>query len=364
MKKILIILKILLISITIINYNSTVAANDKLIGGSVQGTALNLKGKVTNLTGTKFNSPAGITTDGRYIYITSFRDHIIRKINISTGEIKTIVGNRCFAYIPKNVSKIVCPVVHRIGKFVFLPDIDPGLYWPRGITTDGTHLYITDYGNSLIRQIEISSGIIETLAGSGNDGFLDGIGRLASFNKPRGITTDGKNLYINDTDNNSVRKLVISTREVTTLVDENIFKPRGITTDGKFLYVTEGRGHPRQENNHFIHKIEISSGEMTTIAGTGFQGLADGIGRSASFNTPAGIASDGINLYITDEDNHSIRKIVISSGEVTTIAGTGFQGLANGTGKSASFHYPLAIVTDGKNLYIADYDNSLIRKIE
>ena len=363
MKKSFIILKILFICTAIVNYNSTITANDNLIGGSIQGTELKLKGKVTNLTGTKLNSPIGITTDGKYLYVTSFRDHTISKINISTAEIKTVVGNRCFAYIPKK-QKIVCPVVHRIGKVVTLPDIDPPLYWPRGIATDGTNLYVTDYGNSLIRKIQISSGIIEILAGSGNDGFLDGIGRLASFNKPRGITTDGKNLYIADTNNNAVRKLVISTREVTTLVDKNIFKPRGITTDGKYLFVTEGIGFPNIEDNHFIHKIEISSGEMTTIAGTGFYGSTDGIGRSASFNTPAGIASDGKNLYVTDEDNHSIRKIVISSGEVTTIAGTGFYGLVNGDGKLASFKYPLAITTDGKNLYIADYDNKLIRKIE
>jgi len=67
---------------------------------------------------------------------------------------------------------------------------------------------------------------------------------------------------------------------------------------------------------------------------------------------------------VTDWSNHLIRKIVISTGAVTTVAGTGSSGSANGTGTSASFYYPGGITTDGTNLYVGDTFNDLIRKIE
>ena len=73
---------------------------------------------------------------------------------------------------------------------------------------------------------------------------------------------------------------------------------------------------------------------------------------------------DGTNLYVADYYNYLIRKIVISTGVVTTVAGTGSSGSANGTGTSASFYRPRGITTDGTNLYVVDYVNDLIRKIE
>ena len=107
-----------------------------------------------------------------------------------------------------------------------------------------------------------------------------------------------------------------------------------------------------------------TSGAVTTLAGTGSTGSANGTGTSASFNTPSGITTDGTNLYVADRENHLIRKIVISTGVVTTVAGTGSQGSANGTGTSASFKYPSGITTDGTNLYVTDYLNHLIRQVE
>ena len=117
-------------------------------------------------------------------------------------------------------------------------------------------------------------------------------------------------------------------------------------------------------SNNLIRQIVISTGVVTTVAGTGSSGSANGTGTSASFNNPGGITTDGTNLYVADQSNHLIRKIVISTGAVTTVAGTGSSGSANGTGTSASFSYPHGITTDGTNLYVADSNNHRIRKIE
>ena len=112
--------------------------------------------------------------------------------------------------------------------------------------------------------------------------------------------------------------------------------------------------------------VELSlSTVVTTLAGTaGDNGSANGTGTSASFYSPFGITTDGTNLYVGDTKNHLIRQIVISTGVVTTVAGTGDNGSSNGTGTAASFYYPLAITTDGTNLYVGEYANHLIRKIE
>ena len=102
---------------------------------------------------------------------------------------------------------------------------------------------------------------------------------------------------------------------------------------------------------------------VTTIAGSGSPGATDGTGTSAGFRQPYGITTDGTNLYIADSDNHRIRKIVISTGVVTTLAGSSL-GYTDSTGISSKFSYPYGITTDGTNLYVADSGNKRIRQIE
>jgi hypothetical protein len=241
---------------------------------------------------------------------------------------------------------------------------------PWGITTDGTNLYVADKDNHLIRQIVIATGVVTTVAGTADNGSSNGTGTAASFYEPLGITTDETNLYVVDSKNSLIRKIVISTGVVTTLAgtgssgsangtgtSASFNNPYGITTDGTNLYVGD-------TFNHLIRQIVISTGVVTTLAGTGSSGSANGTGTSASFYKPYRITTDGTNLYVGDTFNHLIRKIVISTGVVTTLAGTGSSGTANGTGTSASFNNPIGITTDGTNLYVVDYGYSRIRQIE
>ena len=187
-----------------------------------------------------------------------------------------------------------------------------------GITNDGTNLYVADFDNNTIRKIVISSGVVTTLAGTaGSTGSTDGIGSTARFYNPMGITNDGSNLYVADTSNYTIRKIV------------------------------------------------ISSGVVTTLAGTARSyGSTDGIGTTAEFYYPMGITSDGINLYIADTFNHTIRKIFISTGEVITLAGTaGHSGYLDDSLTSATFHFPLGIDYVDGSLFITEPNND-IRKIE
>ncbi len=217
------------------------------------------------------------------------------------------------------------------------------------------------------------SAIVTTLAGTaGQTGSIDATGSEARFNEPYHITTDGTNLYVVDHFNHTIRKIVIATGAVTTLAGTaglsgstdatgsaaRFYHPGGVTTDGTNLYVADSW-------NDTIRKIVIATGEVTTLAG-----VADDPGSSdtptappAKFYNPIGITTDGTNLYVTDS-NDTIRKTVIATGEVTTPAGLAYDyGSADGTGSAARFNMPWGITTDGKSLYVGDKSNYTIRKI-
>ena len=144
-------------------------------------------------------------------------------------------------------------------------------------------------------------------------------------------------------------------------------RPVGMTTDGTNLYVTE-------EGNNKIRKVVISSGAVTTLAGppagTTTSGDTDNATASnARFYHPYGITTDGTNLYVSDSANNKIRKIVISSGEVTTFAGPSAGTTASGdndsdTASNARFSLPYGISSDGSYIYVGDFSNNKIRRIE
>ena len=153
------------------------------------------------------------------------------------------------------------------------------------------------------------TGVGGTVAGNtGSSGSADGTGTAASFYFQVGVAVEGSgNVYVADSSNFRIRKIT-------------------------------------------------SAGVVTTLAGSGSSGFANGTGTAASFSLPAGVAVDGSgNVYVADESNHLIRKIT-SSGVVTTFAGTaGSSGDADGTVTAASFYYPVGVAVDGSgNGYVAD----------
>ena len=225
------------------------------------------------------------------------------------------------------------------------------LIYPSGITSDGTNLYVADSGNHTIRKIVIATGEVTTLAGTaGSTGSVDGTGTAALFNNPLGVASDVNDVYVADSGNHTIRKIVIATGEVTTLAGTAgtsgstdgtgtaaLFNnPSEIASDGTNLYIVDS-------GNHTIRKIVIATGEVTTLAGTaGTSGSTDGTGKAALFNNPLGIATDRTNLYVADSGNNTIRRIVIATGKVTTLAGkAGTSGSADETGKAALFNNPL-----------------------
>jgi len=348
----------------------TGTSNTSQMGGSIQGKALAFSNQVTTLAGTAgssgftngtgaaalFHDPRGIATDGTNLYVADGSNNTLRRVVIATGVVTTLAGAAGSSGTADGT-----------GAAALFSD-------PTGVTTDGTNLYVTEQTAHTIRKVVIATGVVTTLAGTaGSSGSVDGTGAAARFSQPTGITTDGTNLYVMDSANNTIRKLVIATSVVTTLAGTagssgsadgtgtaaRFNESLGITTDGTSLYVVD-------YGNSTIRKVVIATGVVTTLAGTaGSSGSVDGTGAAARFHEPMEITTDGANLYVADRYNQAVRKVVIATGVVTTLAGTaGSSGSTDGTGAEARFRNPVGITIDGTNLYVTDGGNNTIRKIQ
>jgi len=209
-----------------------------------------------------------------------------------------------------------------------------------------------------------SPGELTLLAGSlGGAGNCDGPGTSARFNQPNGVAIDGAgNVYVADTANDAIRKITPAGL-VTTLASSSgtlvVSKPYGVAVD------TAGNVYATNTARATVLRI-TPAGTVTELAGSaGNAGAADGTGAAARFNWPQGIAIDAAgNLYVTDTNNHTIRKVT-SAGIVTTVAGLpGQVGSADDTRTAARFNRPEGIASDAAgNLTVADTYNHTIRRI-
>jgi sugar lactone lactonase YvrE len=245
---------------------------------------------------------------------------------------------------------------------------------PGGITIDSTgNLYVADTANFEVRKIT-SAGVVSTLAGSSaNASYKDGTGAAAFFNTPIGISIDSSgNLYVADSANDVIRKITstgvvttfVGTADATGILDGTglaaMFNaPAGVAVD------SAGNAYVADTTNDTLRK-STSVGAVTTFAGLAqTMGSSNGLGNSALFNLPTGLAVDTSgNIYMTDTANSTIRKIT-PGGVVTTLAGlAGMAGLQDGTGSGAFFNMPKGLTVDiSGNVWVADTGNAAIRKI-
>ncbi len=219
-----------------------------------------------------------------------------------------------------------------------------------------------------------NGGVVSTLAGSaGVSAFANGTGTAAAFCGPAGLGVDSSgNVYVADTNDDLIREItpggVVSTLAGTLTVCGSIngtgpsasfCGPLGVAVD------SSGNIYVADTWNYLVREI-TSGGVVSTLAGSaGVTGATNGTGTGASFFVPTGVAVDSSgNLYIADMDNQLIRKI-FPGGVVTTLAGSaGVTGATNGTGTAALFCYPSGVAVDSSgNVYVADSGNNLIREI-
>jgi len=248
--------------------------------------------------------------------------------------------------------------------------VEAGFYYPMGLAVDSAgYVYVVDRHNNKIRKIS-PSGKVVTLAGSGVAGNVDGKGAEASFNWPYGIDLDAHgNAYVADRYNNTIRKITPDGTVTTFAGSGATGSTDGIGTAASFNLPTGlaldslGNIIVADTYNNLIRKI-TPDGEVTTIAGTGSIGTADGVALQASFNVPTGVDLDASgNIWVADVNNNMIRKIS-ASGIVTTVAGTPDQHFADGKGTSAGFFFPYSLIMDiSGDFLVADANNNRIRKV-
>ena len=240
---------------------------------------------------------------------------------------------------------------------------------PISIAADSAgNLYVVDAGSYRILKIA-ATGEVATFAGSGSRGTADGTGASASFYSPFGIAVDAQgNVYVSDTDAFRIRKITPGGVVTTFAGSQNGGHQDAAGTDAKFAAPTglavDTAGNVYVADLFWIRKI-TPAGEVTTLAGSGSGSSEDGTGSAASFHQPDGIAVDASgNVYVADTFNQTIRKIT-QAGVVTTIAGKAeVDGSSDGIGTEATFYAPEGIAVDASgNLFVADLGNNKIRKI-
>lgn len=211
---------------------------------------------------------------------------------------------------------------------------------------------------------------VTTVAGTGAIGSADGVGTAASFRWPYGVAADAAgNLFVADAFNHKIRRVAPDGTVTTFAGSGTDGAADGPAASASFSYPfgvavdTAGVVYVADWGNHSVRRI-TADGQVSTLAGNGTAGSSNGTGAAASFNGPFGIAVDSAGmLYVADTNNNLIRR-VSAAGSVTTLAGTGAQGADNGAGSVASFRTPQHLTVDaGGNVYVADTGNHMIRHI-
>lgn len=366
----------------------------------------------------EFDYPRGVAVDGHgNVYVADTNNYRVRKIDTS-GNVSTFAGNGVQGYVdgslgPSGTAEFYGPTdvaissqgalyiadseslrireVDASGTMTTVAGTGGGspvgwardgtggpygsaqFYMPQGVAVDSQgNVYVGDTWDNRVRKID-PSGNVTTLAGNGVAGFVDGPGATAEFSMPCGVAVDALgNVFVADSWNAAIRKIDPDGR-VTTLAGNGFFGsvdgPGGPTGPAEFMgpvdvavdshdnvYVADARANR-------IRKID-PSGNVTTLAGNGVRGFADGTGGasgSAEFNLPYGVAvGAGGELYVADNGNERIRRID-TTGQVTTFAGNGTPGRVDGTGGpngTAEFFGPSSVAVDRRgNVYVAEDPN-------
>lgn len=298
------------------------------------------------------------------LYITEVENHRVWKLDPETQTLLTVAGN---------------------GKKGYSGDGGPAtkasLNEPYEVRFDSQgNLYFVEMRGAVIRKVDAQSGIITTIAGTGKTGFA-GDGKPATqaqFDKPHSIAFDEHdNLYIADIGNHRIRRIDAKTGLIQTIAGTGEKKlpvsgkpAKGQAIQGpRALYVADGNLWIALREGNSIWKLNLQTGRLDHIAGTGKKGYRDGPAKQALFNGPKGIAlGPDKAVYVVDTENQTIRRVDLQTERVSTVAGVGPQGRGfhgdGGPATKAHMDRPHGIAVDSQgNLYIGDTNNHRVRRV-
>jgi streptogramin lyase len=300
------------------------------------------------------------------LYFSDTSNHSVRRIDSHTGVISTVAGSG-----RKGDSGDGGPATQATMNEPY------GL----ALNTDG-NLFIVDRLNYRVRLVDGKTGVIRTVAGTGQAGFSGdgGPGDKAQLREPNGVALDGKGqLYITDVADQRVRVLALGTGVITTFCgtgrkeqtgDGGPYQQAGLLGPRAVAIGSDGSVYVCEREGNSIRRVNRSTGRIDRYAGTGARGYTGDGGPAlrATFNGPKEMKIDAAgNVWVVDTENHAIRRIDARTGMVTTVAGTG---RAGGTGDGGpALHgmlnrpHGVAVASDG-TLYIGDTLNHRIRKVQ
>jgi DNA-binding beta-propeller fold protein YncE len=303
-----------------------------------------------------------ISPDGLNAISTDYLGHRVRLIDINTKQVTNLAGDGT----PSSSDGV--------GTNAQFNQPMAASYHPDGLTA-----LIGTYNGNLLRHIDIASKQVTPVAGDGTSDFSDGVGTNAQFHSIDAVaySPDGLTALMGDIGNNRVRQIDLATLQVTTLAgDGTAAYSDGIGTnaqfDGEFALSYNPNGLTAlvsSSNNNRIQQIDLATKQVTTLAGNGdTNAFGDGVGTNAMFWEPRGVdhSPDGSRAIINDAGNRRIREIDLATLRVTTLAGNGVSGGQDGVGGGATFGYQIGISysPDALRALIADFGNHKIRAID
>lgn len=300
------------------------------------------------------------------LYIADLNNYCIRKVTASTGVITTAAG--------------VCGSSGSSANGVAATSAD--LVSPTSVAVDHSgNLYICDSGDNRIRKVTAATGIMTTVAGNGTNGYFGdgGPATSAQLGHPEGIGLDSSgNLYIDDASNDRIRKVANSSGIISTVAgtgfsgysgDGGLATAATVDSPAGLAVTAAGDFYFLDQNSAIVRRVAASNGIISTVAGNNTWGFSGdgGPATKAAIYDASGVGVDSAeNLYIADTFNQRIRKVDVSTGIITTVAGDGQQGYAGdgGPALNAGLRIPSGIaVSSTGDLYIADSNNNRIRKV-
>ena len=321
----------------------------------------------------QFNGAPGIV-----ISATTTQLQVVTPADVTTGPVTLAVGDKTttgpvFTYqmADTTAAQYIITTYAGTGTSGYVDGVSDVAEFkaPEGVAMDKNgNIIVADRDNNVIRKIT-PQGVVSTIAGTGMAGYADGPGNVAMFKSPFKVAIDNdNNIIVADRDNYKIRK-VAPDGVVSTIAGSTAGFADGSGGSARFGQPLDvavdaaGNIYVADNTNHRIRKV-TPSGTVSTLAGSGTAGYADGTGTAAMFKNPSGLTLDNAgNIIVADRINNLVRKVT-PDGVVTTVAGTTAAGTSDGPASSATFNNPYGVVADADgNIYVADLTSALIRKI-